>query len=82
MAAGAVEIVEHAEQLGDDRGLGPIGGELLVAQGPLAVVGEVGLHPLQVGGQFGDLGLRLLATSRAASGAGPLGAGPVACSRT
>ncbi len=37
------------------RGLGAIGGQLLVAQRPLAVVGEIGLHPLQVSEQFGRL---------------------------
>ena len=35
VAAGAVEVVEHRQQLGDDRDLGPLGGELLVAQGRL-----------------------------------------------
>ena len=53
--ARAVEIVEYRKQLADDRGLGPIGDHLLVAQGPLAVVGEVGLDPLQIREQFGGL---------------------------
>ncbi len=50
-----LEIVEHAQQLADDGGLGPIRRGLLVAQRALAVVGEVGLDPLQVGDQLGDL---------------------------
>ena len=55
MTACALEIVEHAQQLADHRGLSPLGGSLLVAQRPLAVVGEVGLHPLQIAEQFGRL---------------------------
>ena len=50
-----LEIVEHAQQLADDAGLGPVGRGLLVAQRALAVVGEVGLDPLQVTQQFGGL---------------------------
>ncbi len=69
MLACAVEIVEHAQQLADDGGLGPIRRRLLVAQRPLAVVREVGLHPLQIGGQLGNLAGVLL--RRGIGGRGP-----------
>src|ERR1700752_3319578 len=38
MAAGAVEVVEHRQQLRDNGRLGSLGDELLVAQRTLAVV--------------------------------------------
>ena len=55
MAAGAVEVVEHRQQLGDNRGLGALGDELLVAQRALAVVVVLRLDALQGGLQFGEL---------------------------
>ena len=83
VAAGAVEVVEHRQQLADHDGLGPLGGDLLVAQRALAVVGEVGLDALQVRGQLGDLVGSPPSRRRGASGAGPLGAGAgAALSRT
>jgi hypothetical protein len=41
--------------LADDGSLCPFGDRLLVAQRPLAVVGIVGLYPLQIGGQLSNL---------------------------
>ena len=55
MAAGTFEVVEHWEQLTDHDGFGPFANRILLAQCALAVVGEVGLHPLQIGGELGDL---------------------------
>ena len=74
MAAGPVEIVEHRQQLADHDGFGPLAGDLLIAQRALAVVGEVGLHPLQIGGEFGDLVGQLAAPGDPRRR--PLGAGP------
>ena len=54
MAAGPVEVVEDTQKLGDHRRLGALTNQLLVAQCPLAVIGELGWDPLQVLGQFGD----------------------------
>ena len=82
VAAGAVEIVEDTEQLRDDGRLGALGGELLVPQGALAVVGEVSLDPLQVGEQFVGLACLLGGFPRERPRRRPTGAGPVACSRT
>ena len=55
MAAGPIEIVEYRQQLHDHERLGAFAGRLLIAQRALAVVGEVGLHPLQITEQFGGL---------------------------
>ena len=60
VAASPVEIVEHRKQLTDHRGLGAFAGRFLITQRTLAVVGEVGLHALQIGGEFGDLVRRRL----------------------
>ena len=56
----SIEIVQHAQQFIDDGGLGPIRCGLLVAQRPFAVVGEIGLNPLQISGQLSDFGVRLI----------------------
>ncbi len=81
VAAGTVEVVEHRQQLGDNRGLGALGDELLVAQRALAVVVVLRLDALQGGLELGDLFRRRRSAASAASGAGPLGAGPAAGSR-
>src|SRR5205085_10109894 len=54
VTAGTIEVVEHRKQLGDYGDLGPLGGQLLVAQRTLAVVVVLRLHTLQRGFQFGD----------------------------
>ena len=55
MAVGALEIIEHRKQLVDHDRLPAFPGRLLIAQCPLAVIGEVGLNPLQISEQFGRL---------------------------
>ena len=55
MAAGAVEVIEHRKQLGDNGNLGPFGGQLLVAQRALAIIVVFRLDALQGGFQFGKL---------------------------
>lgn len=66
MLARPLEIVQYTQQLADNAGLGSVSGRLLIAQRPLTVVGEVGLHALQIGGQLGDLvfGVRRIGRSR------------------
>src|SRR5262245_34256929 len=49
VAAGAVEVIEHWKQLGDNGDLGPLGSELLVTQRTLPVVVVLRLDALQRG---------------------------------
>jgi len=44
---GSFQVVEHGQELLDDPLAGPRDQALLIARGPLAVVVEVGLDPLE-----------------------------------
>src|SRR5215207_6037811 len=55
VVAGAIEVVEHGQQLSDYRGLGPLGDQLLVAHRTLAVVVVLRFDALQGRFQFSDL---------------------------
>ena len=56
MGVGEVEVVEHRQQLADERAGRPVGLLLLLAGDPLAVVVELRLQPLEVGEVLVPLG--------------------------
>ncbi|SKV35071.1 Uncharacterised protein [Mycobacteroides abscessus subsp. abscessus] len=60
----AVEIIQHAQQLGHHGRLGRVDHGLPVPFHPLAVVSEIGMRTLQVSRQFGHLDIRIRAALR------------------
>ncbi len=56
--AGAADVVEHGQQVGEHVGQGQLPHRLPVALDAPPVVGVVGLQPLQVGGPLGELSPR------------------------
>ena len=56
--AGPVDVVEHRQQFGQHPADRNVARREPVALGPLAVVGVLGLDPLQVGGALGERGLQ------------------------